>query len=63
MKYKKIGDGRVLKCWESKIRRLYDGKVQNGKLICGSCNNVIGDIIKDYVKMEQSTFTYTGTKD
>lgn len=62
MKYKKIGDGRVLKCWESKINRFYDGKVHNSKLICKNCNNIIGKVIDDYVKMNQNSFTYTGIK-
>ena len=67
MKYKKIGKGKVLKCWESKIRRFYDGEVEEDKLICGSCDNIIGDIATDnsgnYVKMNNDSFTYTGTKD
>jgi len=68
MKYKKIGMGEVLRCWESKIRRIYDGKVKNDKLICKNCGNLIGKIeSKDkgksmYVNMAQDSFTYTGTK-
>jgi len=66
MKYKKIGQGKVLRCWESKIRRFYDGKVKEDELICSSCGNVIGDIKSDkrgnYVDMNSDSFTYTGTK-
>ncbi|KXS45551.1 MAG: hypothetical protein AWU54_287 [Candidatus Frackibacter sp. T328-2] len=68
MKYKKIGMGKVLRCWESKIRRIYDGEVKNNELVCKSCENVIGKIeSKDkgkarYVNMDQDSFTYTGTK-
>ncbi|MFO7814209.1 MAG: hypothetical protein R6V14_00455 [Halanaerobiales bacterium] len=43
-KYKKIGKGKVLRCWKSKITRIYDTKVENGKLRCGKCGNIIGDL-------------------
>lgn len=66
MKYKKIGKGKVLKCWESKIQRFYEGRVREDELICTSCENVIGMIVagkgNNYVKMNQNEFTYTGTK-
>ena len=65
MKYKKIGQGKVLKCWEKKIRRLY-GIIKNNKLLCSNCKNVIGKIksknSKNYVKMNRDQFTYTGKK-
>ena len=63
MKYKKIGQGRVLRCWKSKITRVYDGEVEKDKLKCGQCGNIIGDIKDDRVDMESQAFTYTGTKD
>lgn len=66
MKYKKIGTGKVLKCWESKIRRIYDGEIKDDKLICRGCGNVIGDIKENnrsnYVDMNRDAFTYTGKK-
>ena len=64
-KYKKIGEGKVLRCYESKITRMYEGEVGNDKFFCGDCNNEIG-IIKSnhsrYIKMNDDAFTYTGTK-
>ena len=66
MKYKKIGKGQVLKCWESKIQKFYRGAVKRNQLICEECGTVIGDIKEykqePYVKMNAETFTFTGTK-
>jgi DNA-directed RNA polymerase subunit RPC12/RpoP len=62
MKYKKIGKGKVLRCWKSRIRRIYDGVIENNSLVCGGCGNVIGELEDGYVKMNQDSFTYTGTK-
>ena len=65
LKYKKIGKGRVLRCWESKIRRIYDGEISDNKLVCKNCRNVIGEIEGEsspYVIMNKDAFTYTGTK-
>ncbi|MFW6006651.1 MAG: hypothetical protein ACOCQ5_01590 [Halanaerobiales bacterium] len=64
-KYEKIGLGKVLRCYEEKIKRMYQGEVKDDKLVCGNCGNEIG-IIKEkhsrYVKMNKDDFTYTGTK-
>ncbi|MFW6022819.1 MAG: hypothetical protein ACOCQW_04840 [Halanaerobiaceae bacterium] len=62
IKYKKVGMGKVLRCWKSKIKRIYDGETQNSKLVCGNCGNIIGEVEDDYVKMNRDAFTYTGTK-
>ena len=66
MKYKKIGQGKVLRCWESKIQRFYDGEIIEDQLVCGSCGNIIGDIESsnkgNCIKMNSDSFTYTGTK-
>ena len=67
MKYKKIGEGRVLRCWESKINRMYEGKVEDKDLICGECGNIIGEIKENkkgtrFVDMNRESFTFTGTK-
>ncbi len=61
-KYKKIGEGKVLRCWKSKITRVYDTEVKNNKLFCGNCGNEIGDIDEKKVDMNSEAFTYTGTK-
>lgn len=65
LKYKKIGSGQVLRCWESKIRHIY-GELSNDKLYCPDCKNLMGTVKTDreenYVKMEQSQFTFSGHK-
>lgn len=62
MKYKKIGKGKVLRCWESKIKRLYNAEIKKDNLVCGGCGNDIGIIKDEYIKMNRDAFTYTGTK-
>lgn len=65
MKYKKIGEGRVLRCWEEKIRRIY-GEVEEDQLLCANCGNILGEVEtkrgENYVNMNQPEFTYSGTK-
>lgn len=61
-KYKKIGQGRVLRCWKSKITRLYDGQVKGKNFICSSCGNIIAEVKSDRLDMNSDAFTYTGTK-
>ncbi|PRX18494.1 hypothetical protein BX659_14313 [Orenia metallireducens] len=65
MKYKKLGQGRVLRCWEDKIRKIY-AKVKGEKLLCSNCDNLIGEIRskgqRNYVKMNREQFAYSGTK-
>lgn len=64
-KYKKVGEGKVLRCYEEKIQRFYEGEVKGNKLICGNCDNEIGNIKEKhsrYVKMNGDAFTFTGTK-
>ena len=61
-KYKKIGEGKVIRCWKSKITRVYETEVKNGKLLCGNCGNVIGEVDDKKVDMISDAFTYTGTK-
>ncbi|MGM0471442.1 MAG: hypothetical protein ACQEQI_04070 [Bacillota bacterium] len=65
LKYKKIGQGRVLRCWEEKIRRIY-GQLKDDQLLCSNCSNLIGEVKTgrgtNYVAMNQDEFTYTGTK-
>ncbi|WP_018249042.1 hypothetical protein [Orenia marismortui] len=65
MKYKKIGQGKVLCCWEDKIRKIY-AKVKGKKLLCSNYDNLIGEIRskgqRNYVKMNRDQFAYSGTK-
>jgi DNA-directed RNA polymerase subunit RPC12/RpoP len=62
MKYEKIGKGKLIRCWKNKIKRLYEAKVVDKKLVCGNCGNIIGEIEGDYIKMNSNAFTYTGTR-
>lgn len=61
-KYKKIGKGKVLRCWKSKITRVYDTTVEDKHLKCGNCGNIIGEVSNKKIDMNSSAFTYTGTK-
>jgi len=59
-KYNKIGTGRVLKCWKNKMKQ--DRSIhKDGKIFC-ECGNQIGKEMLKYIKMDQSAFTYSGTK-
>lgn len=62
MKYKKIGKGKVLRCWKSKITRMYDGEVKDGQLVCTHCGNIIGEVKEKCVDMTRKAFTYSGRK-
>ena len=62
MKYKKIGMGKVLRCYKDRITRLYEGEVDGDELKCGNCGTVIGQIKDDKVDMVQDHFTYSGSK-
>ncbi|MCK8818025.1 hypothetical protein MWH28_11720 [Natroniella sulfidigena] len=65
LKYKKIGQGRVLRCWEEKISRIY-GQLEDDKLLCNNCGNLIGEVKtragRNYIDMNQEEFTYSGRK-
>lgn len=61
-KYKKIGHGKVLRCWKSKITRVYNTKVEENKLLCAECGNIIGEVDEKKIDMISDSFTYTGTK-
>ncbi len=58
LKYKKIGKGRILRCWFDRIIEDFTTKSED-HAIC-QCGNDIGWIQKDHIKMRQSSFTYTG---
>lgn len=62
MKYKKIGKGKVLRCYKDRITRLYDACVEQNELKCGGCSTVIGTIKDEQVDMIQDHFTYSGRK-
>jgi hypothetical protein len=63
LKYKKIGSGKILRCYKERISRFYEARTEEGKLICGNCENVIGSFKKNYIEMNSKAFTYSGTRD
>ncbi|WP_233487067.1 hypothetical protein [Halanaerobium sp. MA284_MarDTE_T2] len=48
---KKIGKGKVLRCWKSKITRLYDGEIDGKNFVCGNCGNITAEIKDDCTDM------------
>ncbi len=58
-KYKKIGRGRVLKCFKDRIVK-QNYLIRDGTVFC-RCGNIIGSDMGDFIKMRQSSFTYSGT--
>ncbi len=61
MRYKKIGPGKVLRCYFPRIKKLF-ALVEEGKLKCPSCANIIGEKDGDLFKMNSDEFTYSGRK-
>ena len=61
-KYKKIGKGRVLRCYKKRITRDYS-KREGGKIKCKRCGKVIGIDTGNMIRMKQSAFTTSGFKD
>ncbi len=61
MKYKKVGKGRVIRCFKDRIVK--DCTIKKGNLIlCPHCGNIIGKDKGNFIKMRQGSFTYKGTK-
>ena len=61
MKYQKIGNGKVLRCFKDRIVKDYTIKKDN-LILCPHCSNVIGIDKGNLIKMNQGSFTYSGTK-
>lgn len=61
LKYLKMGEGRVLRCYQKRIRRLY-GILEGGELRCSNCRNRIGIQKRGHIKMNQKEFTAKGQK-
>ena len=55
-RYVKIGKGRVLHCWKSRIVK--DDSVRNGNEIKCQCGNLIGIDEGKWIKMKQHSFIY-----
>lgn len=60
MKYEKIGEGRILRCWKSRIRR--DFLIYRSNGVYCQCGRKIGSDEGKYIRMKQSAFIYRGTK-
>ncbi|MBN2412848.1 hypothetical protein JXQ31_14260 [candidate division KSB1 bacterium] len=57
-KYKKIGKGRVLRCYKDRIVRYYPVRDrQNMQCLCGQ---IIGIDEGKWIKMKQNAFEYKG---
>lgn len=61
LKYNKIGQGQVLRCYEKRIKKYY-GYIDEGQLKCSSCHNILGVLKNGHIKMIQKEFTYSGRK-
>lgn len=60
-KYNKIGKGKILRCYYSRIKNNYS-KLEKDEVKCYKCGNTIGLNEGNYIKMNSQEFTYTGTK-
>ena len=58
-KYEKIGEGHLLRCWKSKIRRDYS--VRDGREVKCPCGNLIGIEENNYINMKQHHFICSGS--
>jgi len=61
MQYKKIGQGRVLRCYLPRIKRFF-ARVEKGQLQCPGCDNIIGKKKTGFFQMNRREFTYSGKK-
>ena len=61
LKYRKIRNGNVLKCYKSRISKMYVS-TSDSFLLC-KCGTPIGKDYTTYFKMIQSNFIYSGTKE
>lgn len=55
-KYLKVGKGRVLQCWKSRIQENYT--IQKDNKVSCSCGNLIGIDIGPSIRIEQHSITY-----
>ncbi len=59
LKYRKIGKGRVLRCWYGRI--VEDKTLRSGDTVLCECGNVIGTADAKKIRMRQSSFTSSGS--
>lgn len=60
-KYRKIGQGEVLRCHKDRIARRFEARF--GDTLACPCGNEIGRDMGGHYKMIQDRFVYSGTKD
>jgi hypothetical protein len=59
LKYKKIGRGRVIRCYKDRIMKIYP--IQDQQNLQCSCGEYIGVDEGKWFKMKQNAFEYSGT--
>ena len=57
-RYIKVGEGRVLRLYKSRIVK--DLSKRDGDIVKCECGNIIGKDEGRWIKLRQSSFTYTG---
>jgi hypothetical protein len=60
-KYEKFGHGEVLRCYKSRIERVYEFQREDSKILC-LCGKVIGIDKGAHIKMIKKGFIYSGAK-
>jgi hypothetical protein len=60
-RYRKIGKGKVLRCYKERIIKDYSIK-EGIHVLCNKCKNVIGLDEGNLIKMKQNSFYHTGSK-
>lgn len=58
-KYEKIGKGRLLHLWKSRIKEIYHIVIKDKNYFC-ECGNLIGVDVGIYIKLKKGSFTYSG---
>ncbi len=58
-KYQKIGKGKIIYCWNSRIQKDYS--IREQELVKCNCGNLIGIMVSKGIRMKQKAFIYSGT--
>lgn len=61
-KYDKIGQGKVLRCYKTRIERFYSGIIKVANKVKCPCGKDIGIDKGTFIKMDPKAFVYKGTK-
>lgn len=61
LKYNKIGQGRVLRCYYKRIKE-NNGLLEEEKLKCHQCGNTLGILKGGHIAMDQKEFKSSGKK-